>query len=53
MLELGDAALGRNGEIVSAARAQYRRVLAREPQLAEAMIDGGRGREVAAAAALP
>ncbi len=52
MLELGDAALGRNGEIVAAARAQYRRVLAREPQLAEAMIDGGRGREVAAAAAL-
>ena len=51
MLELGDAALGRNGEIVAAARAQYRRVLAREPQLAEAMIGGGRGREVAAAAA--
>ena len=50
MLELGDAALGRNGEIVAAVRAQYRRVLAREPQLAEAMIGGGRGREVAAAA---
>jgi len=53
MLELGDAALGRKGEIVAAAGAQYRRVLAREPQLAEAMIGGGRGREVAAAAALP
>ena len=53
MLELGDAALGRNGEIVAAVRAQYRRVLAREPQLAEAMIGGGRGREVAAAVALP
>jgi predicted protein tyrosine phosphatase len=49
ILELGDAALGRGGEIVSAARAQYRRVLAREPQLAEVMIGGGRGREVAAA----
>jgi predicted protein tyrosine phosphatase len=49
ILELGDAALGRGGAIVSAARAQYRRVLAREPQLAEAMIGGGRGREVAAA----
>jgi predicted protein tyrosine phosphatase len=49
ILELGDAALGRRGEIVSAARAQYQRVLAREPQLAEAMIGGGRGREVAAA----
>jgi predicted protein tyrosine phosphatase len=49
ILELGDAALGRDGEIVSAACAQYRRVLAREPQLAEAMIGAGRGREVAAA----
>jgi predicted protein tyrosine phosphatase len=51
ILELGDAALGRRGEIVSAARAQYRRMLAREPQLAEAMIGGGRGREVATAIA--
>jgi predicted protein tyrosine phosphatase len=49
MLELGDAALGRDGEIVAAARSQYRRVLTREPQLAEAMIGGGRSREVAAA----
>jgi predicted protein tyrosine phosphatase len=53
MLELGDAALGRGGEIVEAARAQYRRVLAREPRLADAMIDGGRGREVAAAIGRP
>ena len=53
MLDLGDTALGRNGEIVSAARVQYRRVLAREPQLAQAMIGGGRGREVAAAVASP
>ena len=52
MLELGDTALGRNGEIVAAAGAQYRRVLEWEPELAEAMIDGGRGREVAAAVAL-
>jgi predicted protein tyrosine phosphatase len=49
ILEFGDAALGRGGEIVAAARSQYRRVLEREPQLAEAMIGGGRGREVAAA----
>jgi predicted protein tyrosine phosphatase len=49
ILELGDAALGRGGEIVSAVRTQYRRVLTREPQLAEAMIGGGRGREIAAA----
>jgi predicted protein tyrosine phosphatase len=49
IIELGDAALGRRGEIVLAARAQYRRVLAREPELAEVMIGSGRGREVAAA----
>jgi predicted protein tyrosine phosphatase len=49
ILELGDTALGRSGEIVAAARAQYRRVLAREPELAEVMIGGGRGREVSAA----
>jgi predicted protein tyrosine phosphatase len=49
ILELGDDILGRRGEIVEAARAHYRRALEREPWLAEAMIDGGRGREVAAA----
>jgi predicted protein tyrosine phosphatase len=49
ILELGDELLGRNGEIVAAARAHYRRALAVEPWLAEAMIDGGRGREVAEA----
>ena len=49
ILELGDEILGRGGEIVEAARAHYRRALDREPWLAEAMIDGGRGREVAAA----
>jgi predicted protein tyrosine phosphatase len=49
ILELGDEILGRRGEIVEAARAHYRRALEREPGLAEAMIDGGRGREVAAA----
>ena len=50
MLELGDEILGRQGEIVEAAAAHYRRAIEREPWLAEAMIDGGRGREVAAAA---
>jgi predicted protein tyrosine phosphatase len=49
ILELGDEILGRHGEIVEAARAHYRRALEREPWLAEAMIDGGRGREIAAA----
>jgi predicted protein tyrosine phosphatase len=48
ILELGDEILGRGGEIVEAARAHYRRALEREPWLADAMIDGGRGREVAA-----
>jgi predicted protein tyrosine phosphatase len=52
MLELGDEILGRGGEIIEAAAAHYRRALEREPWLAEAMIDGGRGREVAAAGRL-
>jgi predicted protein tyrosine phosphatase len=49
VIEFGDELLGRRGEIVEAARAHYRRALEREPWLAETMIDGGRGREVAAA----
>lgn len=49
LLELGDALLGRDGEIVAAAGALYRRALDREPYLEEAMIDNGRGREVIAA----
>jgi len=46
ILELGDALLGRRGEIVEVARTYYQRVLEREPWRVEAMIDGGRGREV-------
>jgi predicted protein tyrosine phosphatase len=49
MIELGDALLGHGGEIIAAVQAHYRAALDREPWLAEAMIDGGRGREVAAA----
>jgi len=49
ILEFGDAILGRNGEIVAAASAVYRGVLDREPYLQDAMIDGGRAREVTAA----
>ena len=49
ILEFGDELLGRNGEIVAAAAAIYRRALDREPELREAMIDGGRSREVLAA----
>ena len=49
ILEFGDELLGRNGEIVAAAAAIYRRVLDRDPSFRDAMIDGGRAREVLAA----
>ena len=49
ILEFGDALLQRGGEIVAAAAATYRGVLDRDPSFQEAMIDGGRGREVIAA----
>ena len=49
ILEFGDALLGRNGEIVAAVGAIYRRVLARDPDFEELMIEAGRAREVAAA----
>ena len=49
ILEFGDAILGRNGEIVAAASTVYRGALNREPYLQEAMINGGRVREVVAA----
>ena len=52
MLEFGDELLGRRGEIVAAAGAVYRRLLDRDPALQQAMIDNGRGREVAAALTL-
>ena len=38
-----------NGEIVAAAGAIYRRVLARDPGFVDQMIDTGRDREVRAA----
>jgi len=53
ILEFGDELLGRNGEIVAAVAAIYRRVLDREPTWQDAMIDGGRGREVRAALGAP
>jgi predicted protein tyrosine phosphatase len=46
LLEYGERALGRPGELVPAAVAQYRRVLAREPHFAAFMQDAGREREV-------
>ncbi len=49
ILEFGDELLGRDGEIVDAAAQIYRRLLDRDPLWQDAMIDGGRGREVIAA----
>jgi predicted protein tyrosine phosphatase len=49
MLEFGDDLLGRGGEIVAAARAVYRSAIERDLYLEDAMMAGGRGREVAAA----
>jgi hypothetical protein len=49
MLELGDALLGRNGEIAAAAGAIYRRVARLDPEFVEQMIEAGRDREVNAA----
>jgi predicted protein tyrosine phosphatase len=46
MLELGDAALGRQGELIAAAGALYRRSLDAEPELGTRMCRNGRGREV-------
>lgn len=49
ILEFGDELLGRDGEIVAAVAAIYRGVIERDPSFEEAMIEGGRGREVMAA----
>jgi predicted protein tyrosine phosphatase len=46
ILEYGEAALGRPGEIVPAVAAQYRRVLSVNPDFARFIRDTGRGREV-------
>lgn len=48
ILEYGDALLGRNGDLAAAASPIYRRVLDRDPIMAELMTEGGRGREVQA-----
>ena len=48
IIEIGDALLGRGGEIIEAVKEIYRMQLGRHPELAVAMADGGRGREVAA-----
>jgi predicted protein tyrosine phosphatase len=49
VIELGDELLGRGGELVSAAVGRYRHVIERRPEVGQAMIQMGRGREVRAA----
>ncbi len=46
MVEFADAQLGSGGTLIAAAAMLYRRQIARRPELATAMRDGGRGREV-------
>jgi predicted protein tyrosine phosphatase len=48
MLEMGDAQLGRAGELLAASAGLYRRQLEARRHGAEQMRSGGRGREVAA-----
>jgi predicted protein tyrosine phosphatase len=48
IIEIGDAMLGRNGEIIEGVKAIYRVQLGRRPELAEAMTLGGRNREIVA-----
>lgn len=49
IIEIGDALLGRAGELVSAAAGIYRAQMERRPDIAEHLRAGGRGREIAAA----
>lgn len=49
LIEMGDAALGRGGELIAAAHEVYRLQLRARPHLAEFMEAAGRGREVRAA----
>lgn len=53
MIEMGDAMLGRRGELVAAAHDLYRRQLERRPFLWEFMSNAGRQRELATGAAPP
>jgi len=46
ILELGDMLLNRGGEIVAAARAHYRTIMAQRPEFVAAMVAAGRSREV-------
>jgi predicted protein tyrosine phosphatase len=48
IVELGDHALGRGGDLIAAAHGIYRAQLLDKPYLADAFTSGGRAREVAA-----
>ena len=49
VIELGDAAHGRKGELVAATIKFYRHVIDRRPEVGAMIIEAGRGREVRAA----
>jgi predicted protein tyrosine phosphatase len=49
MIELGDAALGRKGELVAAVVAFYRHVIDLRPEVGAMIVEAGRVREVRAA----
>jgi hypothetical protein len=49
IVEIGDALLNRNGELIAAAHEVYRLQIRRRPDLPDIMTASGRGREVAAA----
>ena len=49
IVEMGDRALGRNGDLIEAVRAVYRLQISRKPHLVEQFRSGGRAREVKAA----
>ena len=49
VVELGDELLGRGGELVAAAVGRYRHVIERRPEVGQAMVQMGRGREIRAA----
>jgi predicted protein tyrosine phosphatase len=51
VIELGDEALGRGGELIAAALARYRHVIEVRPDVGEMMTQMGRGREVQTARA--
>lgn len=53
LIELGDALLGRGGEVVAAALARYRHVAELRPDIAKMMTEMGRGREVRTALGEP